>query len=180
MEPEPNNLLPSGLLDDSDSERDGSDDRHSEPNLVAATIRSLRSASISISSEAKETCGRPIVGRSYDSSTFRMQLPPSSPPTEPPGSPVLAQRTAVVAPLRAPSGNQQPLDCVYCRNSDRPSQGHSREHCPVLAHMAPCIHCQASGVNNHTPTHCPRRPKTTLSLRPEFSPRKNGGAGGSH
>lgn len=55
--------------------------------------------------------------------------------------------------------------CGYCKALNKPFTGHKKENCPELARLEPCKICHASGPNNHTVSHCPKKSKILLRLK---------------
>lgn len=80
----------------------------------------------------------------------------------PPNSPPYRQR-----PASSVARLQLVKECVYCKSIGVPTFiGHIKNDCPEFAKLRPCKICGASGKANHTATHCPKRRKIELNLKP--------------
>ncbi|KAI1707514.1 CBR-NOS-2 protein [Ditylenchus destructor] len=63
------------------------------------------------------------------------------------------------------SSSNEGIGCGYClRNGfdGYEAYQHTKQNCPRLASLQPCEYCGASGYNNHTKSHCPRKPRVEL------------------
>ncbi|KAI1695599.1 CBR-NOS-2 protein [Ditylenchus destructor] len=60
--------------------------------------------------------------------------------------------------------------CAYCLSlpygeSQAMSYNHTKKNCPRLVMLNPCKYCGASGTKNHTHSHCPKKPRISLTLK---------------
>uniref|UniRef100_A0A914ZWU6 Nanos-type domain-containing protein n=1 Tax=Parascaris univalens TaxID=6257 RepID=A0A914ZWU6_PARUN len=78
----------------------------------------------------------------------------------------------VYRPIRLAAPHIQVGGCGYCVSINKPSD-HNKKHCPVLANLAPCKICGASGSKNHTIRYCPKRQKVILKLKTSSAERDN-------
>uniref|UniRef100_A0A915EPQ6 G-protein coupled receptors family 1 profile domain-containing protein n=1 Tax=Ditylenchus dipsaci TaxID=166011 RepID=A0A915EPQ6_9BILA len=60
--------------------------------------------------------------------------------------------------------------CAYCSANGygQSAMGHNKFNCHRLATLSPCDFCGASGVNNHTKSHCPSKPRVSLRLKESY------------